>query len=44
VTFLEHLVGLADPRREAEVHLEPAALLLADQAQEALGRGPRFIR
>jgi len=37
VALLEHFVGLADAGREAEVHLEPAALLLLDQRQEVLG-------
>ena len=41
VALLEHLVGLADAGREAEVDLQPAALLLADQRQELLGVGRR---
>ena len=38
LAFLQHLVGLADAGGEAEVDLEPAALLLADQRQEMLRR------
>ena len=33
---LEHLVGLADAGREAEVYPEPAALLLANEVEEML--------
>ena len=33
----EHGVGLADAGREAEVDLEPAPLLAADQVEELLG-------
>ena len=39
----EHRVRLADARRRAEVDLEPAPLLAADQAEELLGRGPRRL-
>ena len=38
VRLLQHLVGLADAGGEAEVDLQPAALLLANQAQEVLRR------
>ena len=37
LALLQHLVGLADAGGEAEVDLEPAALLLADQGEELLG-------
>ena len=40
LAFLQHLVGLADAGREAEIDLEPAALLFADQRQELLRRRP----
>ena len=36
VALLEHVVGLADPGGEAEIDLQPAALLLADQRQKVL--------
>jgi hypothetical protein len=29
--LLQHFVSLADSRREAKVHLQPASLLLADE-------------
>ena len=37
VSLLEHVVGLADPGREAQVDLQPAALLPADEVEEQLG-------
>ena len=40
VALLQHLVGLADAGGKAEVDLEPAALLVADQRQELLGLRP----
>src|SRR5437016_4220916 len=44
LAFLQHLERLADAGREAEVNLEPAALLLANQREEILGRGPFACR
>ncbi len=38
--FLQHLVGLADAGREAQINLEPAPLLFADQRKESLRRRP----
>ena len=43
VALLEHLVGLADAGGEAEIDFQPPALLLADQVEEALGVGLRFV-
>ncbi len=40
LSFLQHLERLADAGGEAEVDLEPAPLLLANQRQEILRRGP----
>ncbi len=37
--LLQHFVGLADARREAEIDLQPPPLLLADHRQKALGGG-----
>src|SRR5262249_13410319 len=42
--LLEHFVGLADAGGEAEVDLQPAPLLVADQRQEALRRRPASVR
>src|SRR5262249_3664140 len=43
LALLEHLEGLADAGGETEVDLEPAALLVADQAQEVLGGWPLSV-
>jgi len=43
LTFLQHFVGFPDAGGEAQVHLEPATLLLADQRQEVFGRTPGAI-
>ena len=37
ISFLQHLVGLAHAGGKAEVDLQLAALLLADQVEETLG-------
>src|SRR5438445_5787229 len=42
LTFLQQLVGLADAGCEAEINLEPAALLLPDQGEKVLGSRPNF--
>ena len=39
VTLAEHRVGLADARGRAQIDLEPAPRLTADQVQELLGTG-----
>ena len=44
VAFLEHVVGLAHAGGEAEVDLQPAALLAADEVEEQLGLGLRCRR
>jgi hypothetical protein len=36
---LQHLVSLANAGGKAEINLEPAALLLADQREEMLRNG-----
>ena len=41
VRLLEHPVGLADPRREADVQLETAAPGALDQLEEVLGTRSR---
>src|SRR5581483_10910756 len=38
--LLQHLVGLTDAGSEAEIDLQPPALLLADQFQKTLRRRP----
>ena len=43
VALLEHVVGLAHPGGEAEVDLQPAALLAADEVEEKLGLGLQFV-
>ena len=43
VAFLEHVVGLAHARGEAQVDFQPAALLPADEVEEELGLGLEFV-
>ena len=43
VSFLQHFIGLADAGGKAQVHLEPATLLLVNQRQEMFRRGPRAV-
>ena len=43
VAFLEHVVGLAHARREAQIDLQPSPLLPADEVQEDLGLVLRLI-
>ena len=43
VSLLEHVVGLADARREAQVDLQPPPLLPADQVQEKFRLGVQFV-
>jgi hypothetical protein len=44
LTLLEHLVGFADARCEAQVDLQPASLLMADEGQELLGPATSLVR
>ena len=41
--FSKHGVGLADPRRRAEIDLQPSPGLTADQVEELLGAGSCWL-
>ncbi len=43
VSLLEHVVGLADPRGEAEIDFQPAALLATNEIEEKLRLGLQFV-